>query len=201
MRTLLVALVALSLVTGVQAAANLKIFSEAKARVMIDGEDYGPVDPLSPMVVSDLKAGKYKVKLENLETGEEQVFSITAPKAGTVQRQIRAFQVAIERRTVIERQVVQAPPSPPVLIAPPPPAQIAPPVVGAPVVGDEFDPAAEEAARKAAAKKSKDSLRTKTRNVVLGGALVNEVFNKGKSKGTFRKAAVAIGLINEAANR
>jgi len=46
-----------------------------------------------------------------------------------------------------------------------------------------------------------DDSRKDVRKVVIGGVLLNEILNKGKSKGTVRKALIGAGLLNEILNR
>lgn len=186
--TLLATTISLGLVAGAHAGAIIKVSSDQQARVTVDGEDMGP----APMTISDLKAGKYEVKIENVKTGQVQTFAVRSPKIGTVTREIRAKWAPSEP---LEQEAAAYPPLPPAPAAAPITVSPAPAIVAAPPVIDD------EAAAKEAAAKATTRNRTRTRNVVLGAALANEIFVKGKSKDTLRKAAVAVGLLNEAANR
>lgn len=204
--------VSLALVSGAWAGAVVKISSNDPARVSVDGEDLG----VTPMTLRDMKAGHYEIKLENVRTGLVQTYSVKSPKNGTVEREIAAKWPDAQGGAGAAPQqyepsaqggTVQAVP-----IAPPVPvvdAQHAAPVVSeqpaavvAPVpVAAEAPPAPVPAQAAADAAAAKERTKVKTRNVVIGAAIANEVFNKGKSKDGLRKAAIGIGLLNEALNR
>lgn len=183
----------LALASAVQAGAVIKINSTDSARVSIAGEEVG----LTPVIIRDLKPGKYEVRVENMRTGQVQSYNVNSPRAGTVEREIAVAWQQTE-------PVVQVAPVAPVIVQQPVVVQPAPALVpvhaAPPVPAAEI---AEDAAADAAAqqKAERERSRVRARNVVLGAALANEVFNKGKSKKTLRKVAVGGGLLNEALNR
>lgn len=179
-------MLSLALASAVQAGAIVKINSSDSARVSIAGEEVG----LTPVIIRDLKPGKYEVRVENMRTGQVQSYNVNSPRAGTVEREIavtwqHSEPIVQAAPVVVQQPVVVQPAVVPVHAAPP-----------APEVVD--DAAAAAAAQQ---KAERERSRVRARNVVLGAALANEVFNKGKSKKTLRKVAVGGGLLNEALNR
>lgn len=186
----------LALVSGAHAGAVVKITSNEPARVAVDGEDLG----VTPITLRDMKPGSYEIKLENVRTGMIQSYAIKSPKNGTVEREVTA-RWAVEndggvaaapaqvqpQQVIVQQPVIQQP-------------VVAQPVVVAPPVTLAADaPPAPDALPTGLA--SIPNLKTKARNVLLGAAVVNEVFNKNKSKKTIRKTALGLGLLNEAVNK
>ena len=202
----------LALVSAVEAGSVVKITSNDPARVAVDGEDLG----LTPITLRDIKPGNYEIKLENVRTGLVQTYAVKSPRNATIEREISA-KWAVEAATPVAPAVeaqAQAPfqaqaPAPAAEVTPVQPVAavtpVAPPAtsietqVGGIAADAPPAPAAAVAAAEDAA--AKERLKVKARNTLIGAAVANEVFNKGSSKKTVRKAAVGLGLLNEALNR
>lgn len=178
----------LAIVTGAHAGAIIKITSNEPARVHVDGEDLG----VTPITLRDMKPGTYEVKLENVRTGMVQTYSIKSPKSGTVEREIAA------------RWPVEGALEPSAVVAPAPVAAPQPSIEAE--LGSPSGPVAEAVAElagdappvRAPGARPGGSLKAKARTALVGAAVANELLNKGKSKKSLRKAAVGIGLLNEA---
>ena len=194
MRTTCIALaLSFSLAAGVHAGANIKVYSDAPARVWIGGEELG----VAPLVMRDLKPGQHEVKIENVRTNQTQSFIVRSPKSGTLEREIRARWSDGAGSQPVAAQPIAAQP---VACAQPAVQPIAAPRAsieanaGAAIVADE-----PEAAPPA---KSIVPAKSQARKVLIGAALANEVFNKNKKlKAGLRKGAVGLGLLNEIANK
>lgn len=188
----------LALATAASAGAVVKITSNEPARVQVDGEDLG----VTPITLRDMKPGNYEIKLENVRTGMMQSYAIKSPKAGTVEREVVAkwasdepAQAAVVQPVVVQPVVAQQPVVvQPVAVAP---AAVAPAAIQQPELAAPPAPA-----DGLGGVLGVPNLKTKARNVLLGAAVANEVFNKNKkSKTTVRKTAVGLGLLNEAINK
>jgi hypothetical protein len=177
-------LLSLALASAAQAGAIVKITSTEASRVAISGEELG----LTPVVIRDLKPGKYEVRVENMKTGQVQTYLVNSPKAGTVERELNVTWASSPPATVVQPVAVVPVAAPQAAIVP---VHAAPPA--------ELPEDAPEDPN--AAVKAKERSRVRTRNVVLGATLANEVFNKGKSKKTLRKVGIGGALLNEALNR
>ena len=179
----------LALVTGAHAGAVVKITSNEPARVAVDGEDLG----VTPITLRDMKPGKYEIKLENVRTGMLQSYAVKSPDSGTVEREIAA-------KWTVEAEVA----APVVQVAPvAAPVAVVPVAAPAPAIQTQVGSLGADAPPAPDAPPAETPVvpKTKARNVLLGAALANEVFNKGKSKKTVRQAAIGLGLLNEAIDK
>lgn len=181
-----------ALVPGIAGAdAIVRIRSDQPAHAYLDGKLAGS----APLTISKMKPGSHTVKIENVQTGEVKIFNVYSPSGATSEKDIdvafegfAGVQQAAPTTEYVQTTVVQPREAIPVVVAPPQ-------TVYRPYYGrydryhrrdrDYFRPQQEE----------RDKVRS--RNVLLGGAVANEIFNKGNSKGLVRGVTVGGALLNE----
>ena len=183
--------------TMASADAIVRIRSDQPASAYLDGKLAGS----APLTISKLKSGSHTVKVENVETGEVKIYNIYSPAGATAEKDIdvafnaQAPAPVVQQDVAPTREVVQT------TVVQPQYVQQVQPVVyqQAPVVyynrpsyGRSYS---YDRAYLRAQQEQRDKVRS--RNVLLGAAVANEVFNKGSSKGTFRGVTVGGALLNE----
>jgi hypothetical protein len=197
-RSIWVLVLVLGFATFASAEAVLKIRSDQPARAFLNGQLLGS----TPLTVTKLKAGTYTIKIENNESGEVKIYNVYSPKSATVEKEIDvefagdpapvrdvAPTREVVRTTVIERR----PPWPPVpqqvvtVCEEPPPPPHPPMRMYRPRQGPYNDDYYYREERQ----------KVRSRNVLLGTAAANEIFNQGSSKGTVRAVTLGGALLNE----
>jgi hypothetical protein len=202
-------IVILSVMAMVPSMANadavVRIRSDQPANAFLDGKLAGA----TPLVLSKIKSGTHVVKVENAESGEVKIYNVYSPKTATSEKDIdvewqqsaaaQPVQVQPEPTTEVVRTTVVQPA--PVVVQPVPVVQTVP-VVYAPArvypgygyrrpYGRGYD------SRYAARQYQEERDKVRSRNVLLGAAAANEIFNKGGSKGTVRGVTLGGALLNE----
>jgi len=189
---LLLGILGIGLVTLQTSHADVvvRIQSDQPARAFLNGALLGN----TPLTVSKVKHGSHTIKVENINSGELKIFTLYSPKGATVEKEIDAeFDVAsravpVPRTTEVVRTTVIAPavrPAPVVVYqGPPPPPRHHRRAYGPYNYNDDY-----------VAREERQKVRS--RNVLLGAAAANEIFNQGSSKGTVRGVTLGGALLNE----
>ena len=179
------------------ADAVVRIRSDAPASAYLDGKLAGS----APLTISKLKSGSHTVKVENVETGEVKIYNIYSPAGATAEKDIDvAFNAAaaapvvqqdyaptseVVQTTVVQPQQVVY--QQPVVYQPTPVVYYNRPHYGRSYSYD----------RRYLRNQDPVNMKARSRNVLLGAAVANEVFNKGSSKGTVRGVTLGGALLNE----
>jgi hypothetical protein len=177
-----------------RADAVVRVQADRTSNVYLDGSLAGS----TPLTLSRMKAGSHIIKVESAETGELKSYSVLSPKNATAEKTIDVAWDTVAARplppppsepyrsTEVVRTTVYAPP-------PPPPDHYPPPgEVYAPEYGPHNDDYYYRAER---SREERDKVRS--RNVLLGSAAANEIFNRGRSKKTVRAVTLGGALLNE----
>lgn len=196
-------IVILSVIALVPSAASadaiVRIRSDQPANAYLDGKLAGS----TPIVLSKVKTGSHTLKIENAETGEVKIFNVYSPPTATAEKEVDvnwdSAPVAArpEPTTEFVRTTVVQPG--PVVVQQPVPVVYAPvrPVYGRPVYGPPPAPYPRYGSRYEAQRYQEERDKVRSRNVLLGAAAANEIFNKGNSKGTVRGVTLGGALLNE----
>lgn len=165
-------LLALTLAAPCMADSILNVDSDITAQVILDDEPLGT----TPVLIKGVKPGVHTMKVVDPRTSLVREYNIYSPRSVTIQKDL----------FVTFGDVPVPATAPAAHLAPPPGA----------AQGSAIAPPPASAHPKGKNKKAR------FRNIVLGGALVNEVFNNSrKGKKTVRKGLLGAGLLNELLNR
>ena len=187
---IIVGIIALVPTQLVNADAIVRIRSDQPANAYLDGKLAGS----APLTVSKMRSGSHTVKIENAQTGELKIFNVYSPAGATAEKDIDVSwvgttapvaQVAAVQPTSEVVQTTYVGQQVPVVVAPQN-------VVYRPYYGPRYGGYGYYDRR---AQEARDKVRS--RNVLLGAALTNEVFNTGSSKGLVRGVTVGGALLNE----
>lgn len=174
------------------ADAVVRIRSDQPANAYLDGKLAGS----APLTISRMKTGSHTLKIENAQTGEIKIYSVNSPAGATAEKDIdvawegaaapQAQPIAEPTTEYVQTTVVQPRAVVPVVLAP------VQPVVYRPYYGrgSRYD-------REYLHRQQEERDKVRSRNVLLGAAAANEIFNKGNSKGLVRGVSLGGALLNE----
>jgi len=157
------------MVQPILAGVEINVQGNAEAKLYLDGEFVGQ----SPMSIRNVSPGFHQLKAENVATGEVRIYDFYSPARAMIVKDL-ALTVAGEGAY------------------PPPPA-----VAGDAEAQAAASAAAEREAYEAGKRARAEREKVRTRNVLLGAAVANELFNRGSSKKTVRGVSLGGALLNE----
>jgi hypothetical protein len=180
-RLLVCLVVALVSATALGAGAVVNLSSETPARVFFDNEEVGT----TPMSIRDVKPGFHRLRLVDTGSGDIREYEFYSPESVTVIKDVNVNFAAGPAT------------------APGPYAQPAPGPAVAPAAAEAAPQAASDQARsyEEGRRAERERQKVRTRNTLLGIGVANEIFNKGSSKKTVRGVSLGGALLNELFNR
>ncbi len=196
----LAGLLALSLAQVSWAAGTLQLQAQTPTRIYLDSEFVGE----TPLVLSDLQPGSYRVQAEEGGKGELRTYMFHVPTRVNVTKVLDVTATAPVVTAPTQPVVYTNPPVKQVVYAPAP-AQPRPVVCATPRVNYTNPPrswgrtSTYRPARANTRYRSKtERAKVHTRNAILGGLLANQTLTgNSRNRKRYRNVGLGLGLLNE----